>query len=128
MEKKWYLGIAAFAIALATLVIVVVSGLDTTQSKFEEYESYAKQVNIVDWSISEDTAKSFAEANCDKLATGEMPAIRFQSTDHVKSSASVLAAYCPASFDNFLAGIIMKYPEYKSTAMYLNERLKVDSD
>ncbi|WNN94784.1 membrane protein [Streptomyces phage Phredrick] len=128
MEKKWIVGIATFAIAVVTLIVVIVSSTDTTQSKFEKYESYAKQVNIVDWSISEDTAKSFAEANCDKLATGEMPAIRFQSTDHVKSSASVLAAYCPASFDNFLAGIIMKYPEYKSTAMYLNERLKVGSD
>ncbi|QIQ63080.1 hypothetical protein SEA_MOAB_226 [Streptomyces phage Moab] len=127
MHKKWiYGGSIAILTGLAILMVFLLNG-DSHPSRFDEYKSYAKQVNIVDWSISEDTAKSFAEANCDKLATGEMPAIKFRSTDHVKSSAAVLAAYCPASFDNFLAGIVMKYPEYKSTALYINERLEVDS-
>lgn len=127
MQRKWILGGSlAILTALAVLMIILLNG-DSHHSKFDNYERYAKQVNVVDWSISEDTAKSFAEANCDKLAVGEMPAIKFQSTDHVKSSAAVLAAYCPDSLDNFEAGIIMKYPEYKSTALYINERLKIVS-
>lgn len=126
MQKRWIYGTAAALTVIAVAMILLLSG-DSRQSRFDEYKSYARQVNIVDWSISEDTAKNFAEANCDKLATGEMPAINFRSTDHVKSSAAVLAAYCPNSFDNFLAGIIVKYPQYKSTAIYINERLEVDS-
>jgi len=126
VDKKWIYGSAAILTGIVVAMVLLLSG-DSHHSKFDDYKSYAKQVNIVDWSISESTAEDFAEANCDKLAIGEMPAIKFRSTDHVKSSAAVLAAYCPQSFDNFLAGIIMKYPEYKSTATYINERLEVDS-
>ncbi|QQO39878.1 membrane protein [Streptomyces phage Belfort] len=127
MEKKWIYTIFGGVLVAVVLLVVTVLNVDTTKTKFETYQNYAKQVNLVDWSISEDTAESFAKANCDKLATGDMPAIRFQNSDHVKSSAAVLAAYCPNSFDNFLAGVIMNNPEYKSTAMYVNERIEVDS-
>lgn len=126
MEKRWLYGGVAILTGFVVLAVLLLSG-DTRHSKYDTYKEYAKQVNIVDWSISEDTAKSFAEANCDKLAVGEMPAIKFSNADHVKSSAAVFAAYCPNSFDNFLAGVIMNYPEYRNTAMYINERLEVDS-
>ena len=126
MQTRWIYGSVALLTGVLVAMVLLLGG-DSRHSKFDTYKEYAKQVNVVDWSISEDTAKGFAEANCDKLAMGEMPAIKFQSADHVKSSAAVLAAYCPASFDNFLAGVIMKYPEYRSTAMYVNERLEVDS-
>jgi hypothetical protein len=127
MQKKWIYGGSIAALTVLAIIMVLLLQGDSRPSRFDEYKSYAKQVNVVDWSISENTAKSFATANCDKLAQGEMPGIKFQNSDHVKSSAAVLAAYCPDSFDNFLAGIIMKYPEYKNTAMYVNERLEVDS-
>lgn len=122
--KKWIFG---GAFALATVVALIVVLLNSGgNSKFDKYQSYANEVNVVDWTISEDTAKSFADANCDKLATGDMPGIRFQNENHVKSSAAVIAAYCPDSFDNFLAGVIMKYPDYKETALYINEEIHVD--
>ncbi|XAO35394.1 hypothetical protein SEA_FRANCOB_230 [Streptomyces phage Francob] len=126
MPKRWIYGSVALLTGMLLVMVILLNG-DSRHDKFDTYKEYAKQVNVVDWSISEDTAKSFAEANCDKLAVGEMPAIKFRSADHVKSSAAVLAAYCPDSFDNFLAGIIIKYPEYKDTATYINERLEVDS-
>lgn len=127
MEKKWIYAIAGSVMVAVLLLVVVVLNVDKSKTKYETYQNYAKQVDIVDWSISEDTAKNFAESNCDKLATGDMPAIKFRNSDHVKSSAAVLAAYCPDSFDNFLAGVIMNNPEYRNTAMYVNERIDVDS-
>lgn len=126
MKKTYVYSICLAIVAAIVLAIVLVSDRgDNTQ--YDTYKKYASEVGVVDWSISEDTAKSFADANCDKLAIGDMPAIRFRNDNHVKSSASVIAAYCPDSFDNFLAGIITDYPEYKSTALYVNERLEIDS-
>jgi len=127
MKKRYVYGIGLAIATVVVLAFVLVSDMAQGHSKFDTYKKDAERIHVVDWTISEDTAKSFADANCDKLATGDMPAIKFRNENHVKSSAAVLAAYCPDSFDNFLAGIVMKYPEYKSTAMYVNERLEVDS-
>jgi hypothetical protein len=122
--SKTYWMIVGIAL-IPVFFVVLLLNTTTPQTNFEMYKSYAKQVNVVDWSISEGTAKSFAEANCEKLAVGDMPAIRFQNEDHVKSSAAILAAYCPKSFSNFLAGVIMNHSEYKETALYVNERLEI---
>jgi len=126
-KNTWMLWIAFAVVSITTLAIVlwVNSGNDESP-KFHQYKQYASELNVVDWTISQDTAESFAQGNCDKLAIGSMPAIKFQNEDHVKSSASVLAAYCPDSLDNFLAGIIMKYPEFKDTAMYINDRIEIE--
>jgi hypothetical protein len=127
MEKKWFGIVGALAAVITALVLaVVIVGVDNRPpTRFDKYQQYAKDVNIVDWTISEDTAKSFAEANCEKLDEGDMPAIRFKNGEHVKSSGAVIAAYCPKSFDNFLAGIALDYPEYISVVEYLNYRIKV---
>lgn len=127
MKKQYVYGAVVAALSVIVLAFILVSDGANDNSKFGKYKTYASRVGVVDWTISEDTASSFADANCDKLADGEMPAIKFMNENHVKSSASVIAAYCPDSFDNFLAGIVMKYPEYKDTALYVNERLEVDS-
>jgi hypothetical protein len=126
MKKRYIYSIGVAIVTVIVLAIILVSD-SANNSQYGKYKQYANQVGVVDWSISEDTAKSFAEANCDKLAIGDMPAIKFKNENHVKSSASVFAAYCPASFDNFLAGIITDYPQYKETALYINEELHVDS-
>lgn len=125
MKKNWIIGITFGVITAVTLLVVVLLNMDTN-SKYDDYKGYSNQLNVVDWTVSEDTAKSFADANCDKLATGEMPAIKFRSENHVKASAAVIAAYCPNSFFNFLAGVIDKHPEYKRTALYINEEIHVD--
>ena len=126
MKKEFVYGaIAAIIGAITLLAVFLVAGRVEPKSTYDQYKEYAQQVNVVDWNVSEDTASSFADANCDKLAQGEMPSILFRNGEHVKSSGAVIAAYCPESFDNFLAGIAMKYPEYIETAKYLNYRIKV---
>ncbi|AXG66297.1 hypothetical protein SEA_ANNADREAMY_212 [Streptomyces phage Annadreamy] len=126
MKKEFVWGtIVAALFGAALLVVMLLASNKEQPTTFEQYKEYAQQVNVVDWTISEDTAESFADANCNKLEQGEMPAIAFQNGEHVKSSGAVIAAYCPESFDNFLAGIAMKYPEYIETAKYLNYRIKV---
>lgn len=125
MEKKWLFGIVGAVITGVVLLVIIVNATVKPETTFERYQRYAEDVNVVDWTISEDTAKNFADANCDELAQGRMPEIKFRNGEHVKSSGAVIAAYCPESFDNFLAGIAMKYPEYIETAKYLNYRIKV---
>ncbi|UUG69518.1 hypothetical protein SEA_SHAM_217 [Streptomyces phage Sham] len=125
MDKKWILGIIGAGITVVVLAIIVATSMVTPETKFERYQRYADDVHVVDWTISEDTAKSFADANCDKLAEGKMPSLRFKNEDHVKSSGAVIAAYCPESFDNFLAGLVMKHPEYVDTAKYMIDEIKV---
>lgn len=127
MNKKYVYCVIAAVITVVVLAIILVSDRPNDSAEFNKYKNYADNVGVTDWTISEDTAKSFADANCDKLAIGDMPSIKFMNVNHVKSSAAVIAAYCPDSFDNFLAGVVMKYPEYKGTALYINERLEIDS-
>ena len=126
MRYKTVLPLAFIAVISAIVMAIVLTGSSGESSEYARYKRYSNELAI-DWKISQDTAQSFANSNCDKLAVGQMPAIRFQNTEHVESSAAVIAAYCPDSFENFLAGVITKYPEYKSTALYVNERLEVDS-
>lgn len=128
MQKKWVYGAVCAIVTVIVLAIILVSDSANGHSQFDRYKSYADKVGVVDWSISENTAEGFADANCDKLAQGQVPAIRFMNENHVKSSAAVIAAYCPKSFDNFLAGVITDDPEYRNTALYVNERLQIDSD
>lgn len=126
MKKEFVYGTIVAAISgIVLLAVFIFAARVEPKSTFERYQEYSQQVNVVDWTVSEDTAKTFADANCDKLAQGDMPAIQFKNGEHVKSSGAVIAAYCPMSFDNFLAGIAMKYPEYIETAKYLNYRIKV---
>ena len=124
MDKKWFIGIAGAAITMVVLALIVSTAINP-QTTYERYQQYAADVNVVDWTISEDTAKGFADANCEKLAQGKMPSIKFKNEEHVKSSGAVIAAYCPESFDNFLAGLVMKYPEYVNTAKYMIDEMKV---
>lgn len=126
MKKRYIYGLTIAVITVAVLAAILVSDA-ATDRKFDRYKQYANELNVVDWTISEDTAQTFADANCDKLAVGETPAIKYRNESHVKSSAAVIAAYCPDSFDNFLAGIIMNGPEYKETALYINEEIRVPS-
>lgn len=125
MDKKWILGILGAIVTGVVLLVIIVNSAVKPETTYERYQRYADDVNVVDWTISEDTAESFADANCDKLAEGKMPSLRFRNEDHVKSSGAVIAAYCPDSFDNFLAGLVMKHPEYVDTAKYMIDKIKV---
>lgn len=127
MKKRYVYGTILAVITVTVLAAILMSDMANGNSKFDKYKKYANELNVVDWTISEDTANSFADANCDKLAVGDIPQVKYRNESHVRSSAAVIAAYCPDSFDNFLAGIVMKYPNYKNTALYVNERLEIGS-
>lgn len=128
MKKRYIYGAAIAIVTIIVLAAILVSdSANKSSPKFNKYKQYANELIVTDWTISQDTAESFADANCDKLANGQVPAIKYMNENHVKSSAAVIAAYCPDSFDNFLAGVITDDPEYKNTALYVNERLEVDS-
>ena len=115
-------------VTFVTLLFVVLLNTASDESpRFDKYKTYAGQLNIDDWTISEDTAQSFASSNCESLSLGDMPAISFKNEDHVKSSDAVLAAYCPSSYRPFLAGVLIDYPEYTDTALYINTTLRVDT-
>ena len=125
MKKRYLYGAALGVLTIIVLAIILVS--DTaSNSRFEKYKQYANEVGVTDWTISEDTAKSFADSSCDKLAEGDMPHVRFRNEDHIKSSGSVIAAYCPESFHNFVAGILMNNPEYRQVIMYMNDRIEIE--
>lgn len=124
MKKRHIYGIGIAILTVVVLAIILVSDRAQGNPRFEKYKQYANGLNVVDWTISESTAKSFADSSCDKLAQGQVPAIKYRNENHVKSSAAVIAAYCPESFDNFLAGVITDDPEYRETALYINEELR----
>lgn len=116
-------------VTFVTLLFVVLLNTASEESpRFEKYKDYANQLNVTDWDISEDTAQSFASSNCESLSIGDMPAMMFKNDEHLKSSAAVLAAYCPDSYRPFLAGVLIDYPEYTDTALYINRTLDIDSN
>ena len=115
-------------VTFVTLLFVVLLNTASEESpRFEKYNDYANQLNVSDWDISEDTAQSFASSNCESLSLGDMTAMMFKNDDHLKSSAAVIAAYCPSSYRPFLAGVLVDYPEYTDTALYINRTLDIDS-
>lgn len=126
MKKQYWYLIGLAVVTVLVLATILVSDVAQGNSKFDKYSKYTNQLGVVDWTISESTAQNFADSNCEKLAVGDVPAIRFRSEDHVKSSAAIIAAYCPDSFDNFVAGVITDDPEYKDLALYINEKIRVE--
>lgn len=125
MKKNiWIMWLTFGFVTLIVLGFVINQNIKNP-SDYGKSQEYSKIVNVTNWQISEGTANSFAEASCDKLAIGQMPAMKFQNEDHVKSSASVIAAYCPNSLHVFLVGVMINHPEYKETAIYINDILRV---
>lgn len=123
MENKKII-IPFFVILVAGLVAfnLYIVNKGSSSPEFNRYNGYAKTLGT-DWNISEDTAGSFAYSNCESVGNGDPLYVNFMSTDHVKSSAAVFAAYCPESFDEFLSSVSDQNPEYSSLVRSIDENI-----
>lgn len=124
--NRWFVTLALVVAALTIAIGTMVFFQDTASPNFQEYKRHSEQVRMGDYEISQETAETFASNNCKLYEQGSNVSLKYQSDDHFKSTASVVAAYCSeTAFYAFLAAEYGMHPEMSDVIMFVEKRIKL---